>query len=189
MPAPAYSIRTPRTWAVDRRGRRHLGRQAATPVCLSKDSVGVLKNGVALFAPVDERNRDAVAYETQDKCDGHPQRSSTYNHNSIPSCILKAASGPSTVVGYALDGFPIVVERDRAGDLPTNADLDECHGRVAPILIREGSDDLDFAEHPGRAELALRSLLMIVKLPVVPASVSTSGPGRPRARIDESPPT
>jgi hypothetical protein len=28
-----------------------------------------------------------------------------------------------------------VVERDAAGDLPTNADLDECHGRTSPILL------------------------------------------------------
>jgi hypothetical protein len=39
------------------------------------------------------------------------------------------------VVGFALDGFPIVVERDARGDLPTNADLDECHGRTSPILL------------------------------------------------------
>jgi len=40
-----------------------------------------------------------------------------------------------TAVGYALDGFPIVVERNAAGELPTNADLDECHGRVSAIEL------------------------------------------------------
>jgi hypothetical protein len=106
---------------------------AATPTCLGKGVIGVARNGVALFAPVDERNRDAVAYETQDQCDGHPQQSSTYHYHDVPSCILRASTGPSTVVGFAADGFPIVVERDAAGDLPTDADLDECHGRVSPI--------------------------------------------------------
>jgi hypothetical protein len=33
------------------------------------------------------------------------------------------------------DGFPIVVERDSSDALPTNADLDECHGRTSPVLI------------------------------------------------------
>lgn len=108
---------------------------AAAPTCLSKGVIGVLKNGVALFAPVDERNRDAVAYETQDQCDGHPQQSSTYHYHDVPSCVLDASTGASTVVGFAYDGFPIVVERDASGDLPTNADLDECHGRVSPILL------------------------------------------------------
>ena len=107
----------------------------ATPGCLTKGTVGVLENGVALFAPVDERNRDAVAYETQDQCDGHPQQSNTYHYHDVPSCVVEASAGPSTVVGYAKDGFPIVVERDGAGALPTNDDLDECHGRTSPIVL------------------------------------------------------
>lgn len=106
---------------------------SATQACLGKGRVGVLKNGVPLFAPLDERNRDAVAYETQDQCDGHPQQASIYHYHDIPSCIRDAAKGPSTVVGFANDGFPIVVERDASGDLPTNADLDECHGRTSLI--------------------------------------------------------
>ena len=108
---------------------------AAAPSCLSKGTIGILRNGVALFASIDEQNRDAVAYETQDQCDGHPQQSSTYHYHSIPSCVLDAATGPSTVVGWAADGFPIVVERDADGNLPTDADLDECHGRTSPIEL------------------------------------------------------
>ena len=108
---------------------------AAKPTCLGKGRIGVLKNGVSLFASVDELNRDAVAYETQDKCDGHPQQTSVYHYHDIPSCIRDAAKGSSTVVGYAYDGFPIVVERDASGNLPTNADLDQCHGRTSPIEL------------------------------------------------------
>jgi hypothetical protein len=108
---------------------------APTATCLGKGGVGVLKNGVSLFAPIDERNRDAAAYETQDKCDGHPQQTSVYHYHEIPSCIRNAAEGSSTVVGFAFDGFPIVVERDGNGDLPTNADLDECHGRISKIEL------------------------------------------------------
>ena len=108
---------------------------AASPSCLGFGTIGVLKNGVSLFAPLDELARDAVAYETQDSCDGHPQQTSVYHYHDIPSCILDASTGPSTVVGYAYDGFPIVVERDASGHLPTNADLDACHGRTSPILV------------------------------------------------------
>ena len=108
---------------------------AASPTCLGKGPVGILKNGVSVFAPLDERNRDAVVYETQDQCDGHPQQTSMYHYHDIPSCIRDAAAGQSTVVGVANDGFPIVVERDAQGDLPTNADLDECHGRTSPIKL------------------------------------------------------
>lgn len=108
---------------------------AATPTCLSKGTIGVFRNGVAAFASVDAMNRDAVAYETQDSCDGHPEMSSTYHYHNVPACLVKSTSGSSSVVGFALDGFPIVVERDANGDLPTNADLDECHGRTSPILL------------------------------------------------------
>lgn len=108
---------------------------ADTPTCLSKGTIGVFRNGVAAFASVDAMNRDAVAYETQDSCDGHPEMSSTYHYHNVPACLVKSTSGSSSVVGFALDGFPIVVERDANGDLPTNADLDECHGRTSPILL------------------------------------------------------
>lgn len=122
--ATAFSYALPRTPTA-----------AATPACLGMGAIGVLRNGVVLFAPVDEQHRDAVAYETQDVCDGHPQQASQYHYHDVPSCIVTAATGPSTVVGFALDGYPIVVERDASGRLPTNADLDACHGRTSPILL------------------------------------------------------
>lgn len=107
---------------------------AAQPSCLDFAAVGVLKNGVAMYNGVDARGDDAVAHEVQDVCGGHPAMT-TYHYHSIPPCLIEQATGPSTVVGYALDGFPIVVERDAAGNLPTNDDLDQCHGRTAPILV------------------------------------------------------
>jgi len=72
---------------------------AGAPGCLPPAAIAILRNGVVVFAPLDERNRNAVAYET------------------------------------VLDGYPIVVERDADGDLPTNADLDECHGRTSAVLL------------------------------------------------------
>lgn len=116
--------------------------QAKTATCLGKGSVGILKNGVSLFASLDEKNRDAVAYETQDQCEGHPQQSSLYHYHNVPSCILDASTASSTVVGFANDGFPIVVERDARGNLPTNADLDECHGRTSQVTLDGKKTDL-----------------------------------------------
>ena len=69
---------------------------------------------------------DAVARESQDLCDGHPAIT-TYHYHNIPSCIRNASAGPSTVVGWAWDGFPIVAERDASGALP--------HDRI-PVLDR-----------------------------------------------------
>ncbi|MFM8861596.1 MAG: hypothetical protein ACKOIA_03945 [Acidimicrobiia bacterium] len=36
---------------------------------------------------------------------------------------------------FRQDGFPIVVERYTAGNLPTNTDLDQCHGRTSKINL------------------------------------------------------
>lgn len=106
---------------------------AAHPSCLA-GQVGILKNGVLLFAGFDGEDRDAVAHETQDACDGHPAPTEEYHYHDIPSCLLDATEGKrSTLVGYALDGYGIYVERDAKGNLPTNADLDECHGRTSTV--------------------------------------------------------
>ena len=42
---------------------------------------------------------------------------------------------PSPLVGYALDGFGIYGPRGADGKLVTNADLDECHGRVGEVMF------------------------------------------------------
>jgi hypothetical protein len=101
---------------------------------MNEEPVGMLRNGVFVFSSLDGRGEDAVAHESQDLCDGHPAMT-TYHYHNIPSCLRDATKGTSTVVGFAWDGFPIVVERDAKGALPTNADLDECHGRISPVLL------------------------------------------------------
>jgi hypothetical protein len=103
--------------------------------CLPEGPIGLLRNGVAMFSPVDARGRDAVAWETQDSCEGHPEIRGEYHYHDVSGCLVAASAGPSTVIGWAADGFPIVVERDASGALPTNTDLDECHGRDAPYLL------------------------------------------------------
>jgi YHYH protein len=110
------------------------GTVADAPSCMNEGPVGLLRNGVFVFNSLDGRGDDAVAHESQDLCNGHPAMTDYHYHN-VPSCLRDKATGPSTVVGFAYDGFPIVVERDTAGALPTNADLDECHGRTSPVLL------------------------------------------------------
>jgi YHYH protein len=110
------------------------GTVASKPTCMNEGAVGMMKNGVRIFNALDARNHDAVAHESQDLCQGHPAMT-TYHYHNVPSCLRNAVTGTSAVVGWMADGFPIVVERDASGALPTNADLDECHGRTSPILL------------------------------------------------------
>ncbi len=93
-----------------------------------------MSDGVLLFDALDDAGRDAVAHEVQDACNGHPNGQRMYHYHDVPSCLLAAATGPSTLVGYALDGYGIYVERDASGNLPTDADLDACHGRTSPVM-------------------------------------------------------
>jgi hypothetical protein len=102
--------------------------------------IGIATNGVALFNALDDSHRDAVAHETQDLCDGHPQRRSIYHYHSIPTCIAgTTAKAQQKLVGYALDGFPIFGPRDENGTLLTNAARDArvpVHARLLPRHAR-----------------------------------------------------
>jgi hypothetical protein len=108
---------------------------AASPTCVGGE-VGVLKSGVALFNAVDAGGRDAVAYEVQDECDGHPQMQGLYHYHSVSTCVLAdldTGTGQSKLVGYAFDGFGIYGPRGADGKELTNADLDECHGITSKV--------------------------------------------------------
>ena len=107
---------------------------ASAPNCLGLGPIGVLSDGVFLYDALDAAGRDAGAHEVQDNCNGHPDGSDRYHYHSVSSCILGKATGSSTLVGYALDGYGIYVERDSKGNLPTNADLDACHGRTSQVM-------------------------------------------------------
>jgi len=101
--------------------------------------VGFANSGAAIFNAFDAQGRDAPAYEIQDLCNGHPERSGSYHYHDWSTCLGKDATGkeypPETPVGWMLDGLPILGPLDEQGRTLTNADLDECHGRVGPVLI------------------------------------------------------
>ena len=108
---------------------------AAQPSC-APNAVGVLLSGVALFNALDAPGRDAVAHETQDSCDGHPQQGGVYHYHNASPCLLKEidpGSGPSKLIGYAVDGFGIYGPRDENGNELSSDDLDACHGRTSPV--------------------------------------------------------
>jgi hypothetical protein len=107
---------------------------AAGPTC-APGAVGILVTGAVLFNALDAPGRDAVAHETQDACQGHPQEAGAYHYHSISTCIddKRLPDGHSALVGYALDGFGIFGRYDEGGKLLSSADLDECHGHVHAI--------------------------------------------------------
>jgi hypothetical protein len=60
--------------------------------------------------------------------------SDTYHHHEVPAFMIAAAKSRSTLVGYAIDGYGIYVERNAKGQLLTNSDLDRCHGRTSKVM-------------------------------------------------------
>jgi hypothetical protein len=102
------------------------------PNCESGE-VGIMLTGVALFSALDAGGRDAGAWEVQDSCDGHPQSDGIYHYHTLSSCIKNVSV--HTVIGYALDGFPITGPDVGTNNILTTSDLDECHGIVSPITF------------------------------------------------------
>ncbi|MBL8642751.1 MAG: YHYH protein [Rhodospirillaceae bacterium] len=107
---------------------------SAEPTC-APGAVGILLTGVVLFNALDAVGLDAVAHESQDGCQGHPQRDGVYHYHSLTICHDDAVlpDGHSALVGYALDGFGIFGRLGEGGKPLSSADLDECHGHTHAI--------------------------------------------------------
>jgi hypothetical protein len=103
-----------------------------TPKCVGGE-VGVMLTGVALFNGFDAGGRDAGAWEVQDSCSGHPQVSGEYHYHTLSSCIKDISV--NTVIGYALDGFPITGPQVGANNILTSSDLDVCHGITSQVVV------------------------------------------------------
>ncbi len=103
-----------------------------SPQCMGGE-VGVMLTGSALFNAFDAGGRDAGAWEVQDSCGGHPQNRGEYHYHSLSSCITDQSV--KTVIGYALDGYPITGPKVGESNYLTTDDLDECHGIVSQVTI------------------------------------------------------
>jgi hypothetical protein len=112
--------------------------RADEPSCVG-GTIGVAKNGIPIFSAFDAGGRDAVATEVQDDCEAHPEMTGQYHYHGLSSCIadiqetVERKANSSELVGWALDGFGIYVERDSEGTMLSSADLDECHGRTSTV--------------------------------------------------------
>ncbi|HET6864171.1 MAG TPA: YHYH protein [Candidatus Saccharimonadales bacterium] len=109
---------------------------AATPNCMGGEA-GVMLTGVALFNGFDAGGRDAGAWEVQDSCSGHPQKDGVYHYHTLSSCIKDISV--KTVIGFALDGYPITGPQVGTNNILTTSDLDECHGLTSQVVL-DGKD-------------------------------------------------
>lgn len=105
---------------------------SSTPNCIV-GQVGIMLTGVELFSAFDAGGRDAGAWEIQDSCNGHPEKTGAYHYHTLSSCIKNISI--QTVIGFALDGFPITGPQISSNNILTTSDLDVCHGIISQIML------------------------------------------------------
>ncbi len=124
---------------------------ASSTTATSLGAIGYLISGTAMFNPyemdaataavndnasytfTDSNNVQQTAYFL-DQCDSHSNGSTWHAHGN-PSCVtaqVDTATGPSHIIGIALDGFPIYGGRDMNGAVVDVSTLDACNGITSP---------------------------------------------------------
>ena len=125
--------------------------KAAKTTATGFGPIGYLLSGEAIYNPYEGDGTtpaltDNVSYtfttsagvtETAsfiDACNSHPTPLSggyTWHHHAVPTCLaaqIDGTSGPSHLLGVAMDGFPIYGGSDINGAVITTAQLDACNG-------------------------------------------------------------
>jgi hypothetical protein len=129
--------------------------KASSTTATGLGPIGYTVSGEALFNPYEANGstpalQDNVSYtfttssgtvETAsfiDGCNSHAAGGpggATWHYHAVPSCMtsqLDGNSGPSHLLGVALDGFPIYGGRDVNGNVVQVSQLDACNGITSP---------------------------------------------------------
>jgi hypothetical protein len=129
--------------------------KAGSTTSSSKGAIGFISSGEVLFNPYEATNTvamgDNVSYTFAstdcgsttctasfiDQCNSHATggmgagSGSTWHYHAVPVCwtqTVDGATGPSHIIGIAIDGFPIYGGRDINGNAVSAASLDSCNG-------------------------------------------------------------
>ena len=117
---------------------------STTTTATAGGPIGILLSGAPLYDPY-EGDGTTVALASNfhikdaegnkvyfvDACNGHPGPMGAYHYHGLPTCITDktdAASGPSHLLGVALDGYPVYGDRSITGKLVKPSQLDACNG-------------------------------------------------------------
>ncbi|MDG4668823.1 YHYH protein [Mycobacterium sp. 236(2023)] len=109
-----------------------------TPQPIQYLITGVTLTGTVWHAEIANANATAwynpISILPLDQCYGHPYSQQYHLHAYSWKCLPNGTTGPSPLLGYALDGFGIYGPRGADGKEITNAQLDECHGMTSPVM-------------------------------------------------------
>ena len=105
---PLNPVLNPNAVAADARNSNH---------ALPMGPIGIAVNGVVFFNPFDATMTDAS--NIMDYCCGHPNPQNLYHYHKYPICVntpfVDKGDGPSEVIGFAFDGFPVYGPYQEAG--------------------------------------------------------------------------
>ena len=121
--------------------------KAASTSLTSGGAIGYLISGTALFNPFEMNGTTPAVADNAtymftdssgvlqtasflDQCNSHSSGTTWHAHGN-PNCItsqVDTSTGPSHIIGIALDGFPIYGGRDISGAVITVSQLDACNG-------------------------------------------------------------
>jgi len=125
--------------------------QASATTVTSRGAIGYLISGTAMFNPYEmDQSTPAVSDNASytftdgsgtqqtawflDQCNSH-SNGMTWHAHGTPNCVtsqVDTASGPSHIIGIALDGFPIYGGHDINGSVIRVSQLDACNGITTP---------------------------------------------------------
>lgn len=92
---------------------------------------------VAMNANFTIPNAQGSPVAFMDSCNGHPSPhpAEQYHYHGLPACVTSQVdqkNGPSHIIGYGFDGFPVYGDRDINGQPINPETLDECNGVDSP---------------------------------------------------------
>ena len=161
-------------------------RRAATRTSIDA-ALAVAVNGVPVYdysamGTLDvntyDPRQDTLALGQLDHCGGHAGRGDDYHYHATPTCMIAAMrnAGPSAILGWAFDGFPIFGDHNPDGSAITAGTLDVCNGQ----------DDATFgyryhtsATHPYVLQCLVGAVDQAMLPRVAPLSTMGGGGGRP----------
>jgi hypothetical protein len=126
--------------------------KATSTTSSSFGAIGFISSGEVLFNPYEATSTVAMGDNTSytfstggvsytayfiDQCNSHAaggmgaNSGSTWHYHAVPVCwtaTVDGATGPSHIIGIAIDGYPIYGGRDINGNTVATTSLDACNG-------------------------------------------------------------
>jgi hypothetical protein len=124
--------------------------KAASTTAAGLGAIGLMFSGTALFNPFEATSTVALGDNASytfstggasytayfiDPCNQHTTNGggggSTWHFHGVPTCwtaVVDGATGPSHIIGIALDGYPIYGGYDSNGNAVSASSLDACNG-------------------------------------------------------------